>query len=320
MPRGHVSRFADADARLFVAVVETGSFAGAAAALRLTPSAVSKGVSRLEGALGVKLVARTTRALHVTEEGAAFLERCRRAFELLAEAAEEASSGARAMRGTIRVGMPPLFGTHFLPRVLPAFLAEHPELRVELVSTMRLTDVVEKGLDLAIAVGELPDSSLVARPLGHGELVVVASPRYLADAGSPRAPADLARHRCLVYARPDGRDAEWVFRGDVGDRPLAVSGRARSDDMHHLAAMAVAGLGVAQLPLFAVAAEIEAGSLRRVLSGHEPRAKLASLVFPAGRAQPRRVRALVLAMLTAPPGMIGVSAARAPANAARSGP
>lgn len=317
MPRVHGSRFSDADARLFVAVAETGSFAAAAAALRLTPSAVSKGVSRLEGSLGVKLISRTTRALHVTEEGTAFLERCRRAFDLLAEAAEEASSGTRAMRGTIRVGVPPLFGTYFLPRVLPAFLEAHPELRIDLVSTMRLSDVIEKRLDLAIAVGELPDSSLIARPLGYGELVIVASPRYLDAAGVPHAPEDLARHRCLVYTRPDGRDAEWLLRGTGVGRPLPVIGRARSDDMHHLAAMAAAGLGVAQLPLFAVAAELEGGALRRVMRDHEPAPKLASLVFPAGRAQPRRVRALVDAMSTEPPGMAGVSSSRKPADGKR---
>jgi DNA-binding transcriptional LysR family regulator len=309
VPPVHGSNFNDADARLFVAVAEQGSFAAAAASLRLTPSAVSKALARLEGALGVKLVARTTRALHLTEEGFAFRERCVRAFDLLAEAAEEASSSARAMRGTIRIGLPSLFGTHFLPRALPAFVTAHPDIRVELVSTMRLTDVVDLGLDLAIIVGELPDSSLLARPLGYGEFVVVASPAYLAHAGTPHAPEDLAEHRCLAYARPDGRDAPWMFRDGDSTRFVGVTGKLRSDDMHHLAAMATVGLGVAQLPLFAVARAIDDGSLRRILRVHEPPPKLASLVFPAKSAMPRRVRALVEALATEQAAMVGVMSA-----------
>jgi DNA-binding transcriptional LysR family regulator len=143
----------------------------------------------------------------LTDEGIAFHERCRRALELLADAAEEVSSGARAMRGTIRLGLPPLFGTHFVPRVLPALLAVHPDLRIELVSTMRVADLIDQRLDLLIAVGELRDSSFVARPLGYGQFVVVGSPAYLARAGAPRSPADLATHRCLAFgsARHDER-------------------------------------------------------------------------------------------------------------------
>ncbi|MFO0555691.1 MAG: LysR family transcriptional regulator [Polyangiaceae bacterium] len=294
-PRIQQSPFADADARLFVSVAHAGSFAAAAALAGMTPSAVSKAVARLESALGTKLLVRTTRALHLTDEGSAFRDRCARAFALLGEAADEAARGAHAVTGTVRVGLPPLFGTHFLPAVLARLATTHPELRVEIVSTMRASDLVDRGLDLAIVVGALPDSSSVARPLGYGRFVVVAAPSYLARRGAPRSPADLTEHACLAYAQPDGRDAPFLFARAPFEL-VAVRGPARSDDMHHLAAMAEAGLGVAQLPMFAVADALSRGALVTLLDDLEPEPKLASLVFPAGRELPRRVRVLVEAL------------------------
>lgn len=312
MPGVHELPFAEADARAFVTVARAGSFTSAASLLAMTPSAVSKSISRLELALGVRLIARTTRSLHLTEEGMAFRERCERAFDLLNEAAEDASAGTRAISGTVRLGLPPLFGTFFLPHVLPALLAEHPRLRVEIVSTMRLADLQDRRLDVAIAVGALPDSSFTARPLGYGQFVTCAAPRYLERAGVPQSPDELAHHRLLTWLRPDGREAPWIFCADAQDgeaheEALVVEGHVRSDDMHHLGAMACAGLGLANLPLFVVAHELEAGRLRRVLREHEPAPKLASLVYPAGRATPRRVRVLIESLLAQPAAMPGVS-------------
>jgi DNA-binding transcriptional LysR family regulator len=288
----HASPFADADARIFVTVAHAGSFAAAAALARMTPSAVSKAVARLEGALGVKLLIRTTRALHLSEEGIAFRDRCERAFALLSEALEEVSTNARTVQGTVRIGAPPVFGTYLLPRVIARVRAEHPALRIEIVSTMRTADIVDRRLDFAIVVGPLSDSSFVARPLGYGQFVTVASPDYLARRGTPRRIEDLAEHACLVYTRPDGRDAAFVFKPD-GDAHPPGAVAVRSDDLHHLAAMASAGVGIAQLPLFTVARELESGALVRLLVRWDPEPKLASLVFPAARSMPRRVRTVV---------------------------
>ncbi len=308
--RVHELPFNDADARVFVTVAETGSFTAAAARLELTPSAVSKAISRLESTLNVQLLARTTRALHLTDEGFLFRDRCAQAFHLLAEAVDEVSMGARSLAGTIRLGLPPLFGTYFAPHALHRVLALHPKLRVDLVSTMHASDIVDLGLDLAIVVGPLPDSSFVARPLGHGQFVTVASPAYLAKAGTPRSPDELASgHRALTFVRPDGRDAPFSFGPGENPRAITVEGQIRSDDMHHLAAMATLGLGVAQLPLFVVAREIEAGTLVRILREHEPEPKLASLVFPSGRVSSRRVRAFADVLLSTPSPMIGVTPA-----------
>lgn len=305
----HAAPFADADARIFVTVARAGSFAAAAALARMTPSAVSKAVARLEAALGVKLLVRTTRALHLSEEGVAFRDRCERAFTLLSEAVEEVSTRASAVKGTIRIGVPPVFGTYLLPRVIARARAEHPALCVELVSTMRPADIVERRLDFAIVVGPLPDSSFVARPLGYGQFVTVASPEYITRRGAPARVEDLPRHARLVYTRPDGRDAAFLFKpGGEADPPVEVA--ARSDDMHHLAAMAAAGAGVAQLPMFTVARELEANALVRLLARWEPEPKLASLVFPGGQSISRRARYVVEQLLRSESDVAGATSRR----------
>ncbi|TMH00465.1 MAG: LysR family transcriptional regulator [Betaproteobacteria bacterium] len=222
-----------------------------------------------------------------------FQERSARAFQLLAEAAEEAIAGTREVSGTVRIGLPALFGTYLVAPRLPALLQRHPKLCVELVTTMRQADIVERGLDFAIAVGALPDSNFVARPLGYGQFVTVASPAYLASAGCPNHPAELAAHRCLAYARPDDRADPWNFVIDGATQPTDVPAAARSDEMHHLAAMVTAGLGVAHVPMFAVADALRCGAVVRLLQAFEPPPKLASFVYPAARSMPRRVRHVI---------------------------
>ncbi|WP_037283870.1 LysR family transcriptional regulator [Rubellimicrobium mesophilum] len=298
---------AEADARVFVSVADTGSFTAAAALHDMSPSAVSKAVSRLEAALGVRLLTRTTRALHLTEEGTAFHERCARAFRLLAEAAEEVTAGTGEVAGTVRLGLPSLFGTYLVAPRLASLLEAHPRLQVEIVTTMRLSDVVERGLDLAVVVGPLPDSSLAARPLGYGQFVTVAAPGYLTGHPAPETPLDLNAHRCLGWLRPDGRVEPWRFREEGAERTLEPRVGVASDDMHHLAAMAEAGAGVAHLPLFAVARGLKAGSLARLLEAHDPAPKLASFVYPSGRSMPRRVRVLMEHLAQQPSALPGTS-------------
>lgn len=290
----HEWPFAASDARVFITVAEAGSFARAAQLHAMSPSAVSKSIRRLEDALGARLLTRTTRSLHLTDEGLRFHELASRAFALLGEAFEETRSTTQTVKGLVRIGMPPLFGTHLMPHVLGALRKEHPQLAVELVSTMRISDLVDRGLDLVIAVGELPPSSFHARPLGWGELVVVAAPGYLKARVEPRSIDELRAHDVIGYITPDGRTAPWFF---AKGPPLALDAPLRADDMHHVAALAVAGLGIAQLPLFVVADAIAMGTLRRLLTTSEPPPKAASLVFPASRALPRRVR-VVLEHLT----------------------
>lgn len=306
MSRTHELPISEADARVFVTVANAGSFTAAAALHAMTPSAVSKAIGRLESGLGVQLLTRTTRALHLTEEGMAFHERCARAFELLAEAAEEAGAVAHAVSGTVRVGLPPLFGTFVVAPMLPALLARHPKLRIEIVSTMLLSDIFDLGLDVAIAVGALPDSSLVARPLGYGQFVTVAAPACFGERPRPSRPEELLAHQCLAYTRPDGREESWNFMTPEGPLQFETRADVRSDDMHHLAAMTVAGLGIAHLPMFVVNEHIASGRLERLLQHFEPAPKLASLVYPASRSMPRRVRAFIDFLLSGKQQLAGV--------------
>jgi DNA-binding transcriptional LysR family regulator len=306
MTRVHELPPVEADARIFVTVAEAGSFTAAASLHAMTPSAVSKAITRLEKTIGARLISRTTRALHLTEEGMGFHARCARAFGMLAEAVEEASNGAHALVGTIRLGLPPLFGTFVVPDIVASFLAQNPRLRVELVSTMRPSDLVDRGLDAVIVVGALEDSSFAVQPLGRGQFVTVASPAYLAKAGTPRELEELESHACITYTRPDGRAAPWTFR----ERELAVEGLVQSDEMHHLAAMAVSGLGVTHLPLFVVARDLAEKRLARLLREHEAEPKPASLVYLAGREMPRRVRALIDHVLHHSAEIAGVSPAK----------
>ncbi|WP_164546740.1 MULTISPECIES: LysR family transcriptional regulator [unclassified Variovorax] len=312
MSRTHELPISEADARVFVTVADAGSFTAAAVLHSMTPSAVSKAIGRLEADLGVQLLARTTRALHLTEEGTAFHERCARAFDLLAEAAEEASAGTLAVAGTVRVGLPPLFGTFVVAPLLPALLAQHPKLRIEIVSTMRLSDIFDLGLDVAIAVGALPDSSLVARPLGYGQFVTVAAPACFREAPRPSRPEELLAHRRLAYTRPDGREEPWSFKTPEGQLQIETRAEVRSDDMHHLAAMTVAGLGIAHLPMFVVSKQIANGRLERLLQDFEHTPKPASLVYPASRAMPRRVRVFIDFLLSGKHQLAGVMRQEAP--------
>ncbi len=290
--RSHRLPMAEADARIFVSVAETGSFTAAASHFDLTPSAVSKAVTRLEAALGVKLVMRTTRALHLTAEGKGFHEGCARAFQLLADATEEVTAGADVISGTVRLGLPTILGTYLVGPRIRQLLDTHPQLRLDVVSTMRLSDMTERGLDLMIMVGPLPDSSLHARPLGYAQFVTVAAPETV-GADPPANPSDLDRFRCLPWLRPDNKPDAWRFK--IGSRELLVEPRtaSASDDMHHLIAMAMAGAGICQVPLFAVAEALGSGKLARVLEDFDPAPKLASFVFPASRTLPRRVRVVM---------------------------
>lgn len=293
LPAVHNLPMAEADARIFLSVADTGSFTAAALLHEVSPSAVSKAVSRLEAALGVQLLVRSTRAIHLTDAGAVFRDRCGPAFRLLAEAAEEAIAGAGSLRGTVRLGVPSLFGTYLIAPGLPGLLAANPELQIEIITTMRPSDIIDRGLDLCIVVGPLADSGFSARPMGYGQFVTVASPEYLGVTDMPQVHADLERHRCLGWLRPDGRVQSWLFRVGEDEISFEPPVSVTSDDMHHLAAMAVAGTGICHLPLFAVAECLKAGRLVTLLEGFAPAPKLASFVFPSGREMPRRARVVM---------------------------
>ncbi|MCH9000548.1 MAG: LysR family transcriptional regulator [Proteobacteria bacterium] len=278
---------------VFARVVEMESFSGAARALGLSKSAVSKRVGRLEDRMGLRLLNRTTRRLSLTEAGAAFYQGCRRVVAE-AEAAERAVTRlASAPRGRLKVNAPMSFGVRHLAPALPDFMARYPELNVDLTLNDRVVDLVEEGFDLAIRIARLAESSLIARRLAPNRLVLCAAPSYLAAHGAPRAVEDLKGHECLLYSYQAAGDV-WRLCGPGGERRLAVTGRLRINNGDALLAAALGGLGVALLPCFICGQDLRAGRLIQVLPAWSGPADTAiAAVYPASRNLSPKVRVFV---------------------------
>ncbi|HEX6276366.1 MAG TPA: LysR family transcriptional regulator [Polyangiaceae bacterium] len=247
---------------VFTRVVEAQSFVGAARALGMPKSTVSRKVSDLEERLGARLLQRTTRRLNLTEEGRAYFQH---AVRVVAEA-EEAELAVTRLQGTprglLRVTMPLNFD-YFAPAVT-SFLARYPEVELELVGTDRRVDLVQEGFDVAVRAGALADSTLVGFALGTLRSYAVASPQFLAKHGAPKTPEDLARFDCLVFgAGPD--PSKWKLLRDDETRVVAVRGRLVVNDFEYLAQGASVGLGIAMLPVHRCAGDLRENRLRRVL-------------------------------------------------------
>jgi DNA-binding transcriptional LysR family regulator len=253
----------------FLAVARGGSFAAAAKALRLTPSAVSRAIARLEGRLGVVLIQRTTRALALTAEGEAYRDRV---AGLVAEidAIERSIGGGReGPSGVLRVNSSVSFGVYGLLPILPGFLRAYPAVTVDLSLTDTLVDMVEERADIVIRIGPLRDTRLRAKKLGRSAMVLVASPDYLARAGEPRHPDELDRHACLRFSFRRSVDS-WAFRigGRVVQRPVEGAFLGNSGEV--VRQMAVAGGGIARLGRFHAAADLAACRLVEVLPAFNP--------------------------------------------------
>ena len=275
----------------FVRVAETGSFSEAARRLGLSKSMVSRQVSALEAELGVRLLHRTTRSLSPTEAGRAYLERCQRILADLDEANLLVSRLQAVPRGRLRVSTPLSFGIGHLSAALPGFLERYPEIELEMNLTDRHVDLVEEGWDLAVRIGRLADSSLIVRRLAPIRAVAVAAPAYLERRGIPLVPLDLEHHDCLTHS---GRTAEWRFVSPQGQASqLGVRGRVHADNGDVLRVMALAGLGIVQLPSFFVGDDIRAGQLVPVLDGFIPQEASLNAVYPHGRHLSPKVRAFV---------------------------
>jgi DNA-binding transcriptional LysR family regulator len=255
---------------VFAAVVERGGFSAAAKLFSMTPSAVSKLVTRLEARLGARLINRSTRKLQLTAEGQAFHQRCVTILSDIAEAECEAAAG-KAPRGRVRVNANVAFGNQILLPLVPAFLAEHPELSIDLVFTDQVVDLIEERADIAIRVAPSPlrGNQLMARKIGESGVAVVASPDYLARHGEPKTPADLAKHNLIGFNF--ARSVEgWPFRIDGALISVAAVGNTQVGDGEIARQLAVAGIGLARLGRFHVEAEIAAGRLVTVLDDFNP--------------------------------------------------
>lgn len=254
---------------IFLAVAQGGSFAAAAKALRVTPSAVSRAIARLEARVGVQLIARTTRALALTAEGEVYRGRAAALLEELEDIDRGLSGAEQAPRGLLRINAAVPFGTHCLLPLLPRFLARFPAVTVDLALSDALVELVGERADVAIRIGPLRDMGLKAKKLGHSRMAVVASPGYLRDRGEPQSPADLHHHACLRFSFRRSIDS-WPFR--VGSRvvPQSVDGPFLGNSGEVVRLMAVAGGGVARLARFHVADDLASGRLVEILSAFHP--------------------------------------------------
>jgi DNA-binding transcriptional LysR family regulator len=302
----------DAGRGVFLAVVEAGSFSAAARRLGTTTSAVSKRMARLERRLGARLVNRSSRHLAPTEAGRVFYERCRRIADDVAEAERAVRGYAEELRGVLRASAPLTFSQQHLVPLLPDFLAEHPALDVVLAAEDRFVDPIEEGVDLVIRTGRPGDSRLVQRKLAADRRVVCGAPAYFARHGTPREPGELAGHSCMRHAlhAPAGR---WVFEGPGGRVAVPVRGRFQVNHTGMIRDAAVAGLGVALLPLFAVADDLRARRLEAVLEAWRVPPEVAIYaLFPGGRHLPPAVRAFVDFLAARLPARLGAAPRAAP--------
>ena len=274
---------------VFLAVLETGSLSGAARRLRRSAPAVTRTLAALEARAGARLIERTTRRLAVTDAGRRLADEARRV--LAAYDTAMAHEDAGALRGALRISAPLVFGRRHVAPVLLRFLDAHPQVTAELVLNDRSLDLVDEGLDVAVRLAALADSSLVARRIGQVRRVVVASPEYLARRGTPRRPGDLADHE-IIYSSTQPGSMEWRFEGP---RPQTVRLRPRLmvNAIEAVIAAALAGRGVTRVFSYQVAEETADGRLVRLLAEHEPAPIPVQLVTPSARLMPPRVRAFL---------------------------
>jgi DNA-binding transcriptional LysR family regulator len=253
------------DMAVFVAVADSGGFSAAARRMDVSKAMVSKAVGRLEERLGVRLMQRTTRRLSLTEAGAAYLPHARQALEAAQAAEEAAMRGLAAPRGTLRINAPMSFGILHLAPLLAEFARRYPEVQVDLCLDDRIIDLIAGGFDLAIRIGQLRDSSLVARPIGVSRNVICAAPTYLAQHGVPATPAALADHDGLIYSLASDADTWTLTRGRRSER-VRVRGRFHANNSLALRHALLDGLGIARTPRFVVSEDLAAGRLVPLLS------------------------------------------------------
>jgi DNA-binding transcriptional LysR family regulator len=273
----------------FVVVVDTGSFSAAARRLNVGQPAVSKTVAQLEERLGVKLLVRTTRGLTATEAGLNYYERARRSIEEADEAEIAARGAGSGLTGRLRIcGAVTFASIHLMPR-LPEFLTRHPELEMEVVLDDRNIDLVQEGIDVALRMGQLSDSSLTAKRIASGRHVVVGTPAYFVRTGEPTAPDDLAAHQAVIYDQGGG-GRDWTFQREDAEIAVTLKGRLHVSAAEGVRAAVLADAGIAVASEWMFSPEIAEGTVKVVLQDWElPRIDLWA-VFPAGRTATTKAR------------------------------
>lgn len=279
----------------FVAFAETarlGNFAAASRELGVAPSTLAKSVARLERGLGVKLFHRTTRQVRLTPDGERLYERCQRVLAEVEELRADAAGTSGIVAGQLKIDAPIVWGMRRLVPMLARLTREHPGLELDLRLNDGYVDLVRDGIDLAVRVGHLQDSTLVARRIDWQEMVLCASPRYLEAHGAPRRLEDLQRHAAVVFRMPtSGRNRPWQFlRRDGQAVEIHPESRVRINDGQGIVVALCEGMGICQLPAYMAADELASGRLVELLPGLRPAALPISLVYPSARLVPARVR------------------------------
>jgi DNA-binding transcriptional LysR family regulator len=296
--------------RLFVRVVERGSFSAVAREAGIGQSAVSKQIAALEAHLGAQLLRRTSRSMTLTEAGQVFYESASRLVDEFDAAESLVGRGQSAPSGLVRVTVAPVFGRLYIVPRLPAFFARYPEISIELTGSGRSINLIEEGVDLALRNGELADSSMIGRRIAVTPFATVATPAYLAIHGTPRTPADLDAHACLVFA-PNHEALPWEFHDGAVSVLHHPRANFRTADAEQIHAAVLAGLGLAHGPFWAFAREIASGAVRVVLADYAPGPLAITAVRPAGHRLPTKVRVFIdflVETLAADPALTGLLA------------
>jgi len=274
----------------FVAVAQKGSLTAAAQAEGIAPAVIGRRIDALEARLGVKLLVRTTRKLSLTHEGSAFLEDCQRLLTELADAEASVSAGGVKASGHLRITAPAGFGRRHVAPLVPGFLGQHPEVSLSLNLSDRVVDIVNEGVDCAVRVGDLRDSSLVSVRLADNRRLCVATPAYLKRAGTPQHPGELAQHQCLTLSSDASQTRGWAFRIDGEIHYLRPGARLDCSDGQVLHDWCLQSLGVAWRSTWEVARDIAAGRLVAVLEDFAAPPNGIYAVFPHAKHLPLRVR------------------------------
>ncbi|MBS3685131.1 LysR family transcriptional regulator [Klebsiella quasipneumoniae] len=277
------------DLAVFLHVVDRHSFSAAARDLQIAPKAVSKQIARLEGALGTTLFERNTRNLRITDEGRAIAERARVALSVLDEVKELARGGSQELTGNIRLTAPAPFGRKFVASAITDFCRLHPRVGFDLRLSDQVQDLYSGDLDLAIRMGELADSRLIARRVADNRRILVASPAFIEAHGNPAQPEDLEHHNCLVFVYPGLLQNTWPLRKGRREKSVLIGGTLCSDNGDVLHEWCLAGLGISMRETWDVHEELRSGQLVRVLPDWEGAASKISLVRARREPVPHRL-------------------------------
>lgn len=276
---------------VFVRVVQTGSFTKAASALGMPKSTVSRQVAELEKELGIPLLKRTTRNLKITDVGQIYYEHGLSIATEIEKAEAMVSNLQSVPQGTLKITAAPDLANHFLPKMISQFTRDNPKVKVDLILTERVVDIIGEGFDLALRIGELKDSTLIARKIGTVEGFLFASPTYLKKFGEPQQCVDLKKHDCILF-QTEGKD-KWNFTGPRTEKSVEVTGKISTNDMSLVKEFAIAGAGIAILPYYLAQNEVKSGKLKPILKEWVALSQPVHVVYPGSRYLLPKVRAFL---------------------------